>query len=82
MKWSIASLLLLSTVLFASPDDATTQQSGGVVYKVGSLQEGFEHKDGGGIVLSDPIPEGEVLADGIYFRPANGKPVEKGQVSI
>lgn len=40
-----------------------------------------ERKDGG-VALTNPIGEDESLPDGVYFRPENGKPVEKSEVKL
>lgn len=43
-------------------------------------QQQPEKKDGG-VVLANPIPDDGNVPDGVYFRPVNGKEVEKGTVS-
>lgn len=40
-----------------------------------------ERKDGG-VALANPIGEDESLPDGVYFRPEDGKPVEKSEVHM
>lgn len=56
-----------------------------VLYLVENLRvsdggQGPEKKDGG-VVLADPIPDDGNVPDGVYFRPVDGKAVEKGTVS-
>lgn len=56
-----------------------------VLYLVENLRvteggQGPEKKDGG-VVLSDPIPDDGNVPDGVYFKPADGKEVQKGTVS-
>lgn len=57
-----------------------------VIYLVENLrvvdtEQGPEKKDGG-VVLANPIPEDGNTPDGVYFRPVEGREVEKGTVSI
>lgn len=64
----------------------------GVVYKIGSINEfkwDADHRNkisegkselNSGYLLIEPIPDTDNLEDGIYFRPANGKPVPKTEV--
>lgn len=40
-----------------------------------------ERKDGG-VALANPIPEDQSLPDGVYFKPEDGKPVDKSEVNI
>lgn len=56
-----------------------------VLYLVENLRgsdggQGPEKKDGG-VVLANPIPDDGNVPDGVYFRPVDGKEVEKGTVS-
>lgn len=56
-----------------------------VLYLVENLRgsdggQGPVKKDGG-VVLANPIPDDGSVPDGVYFRPIDGKEVEKGTVS-
>lgn len=55
-----------------------------VLYVVEKLRvadgPGPEKKDGG-VVLANPIADDGNVPDGVYFRPVDGKEVEKGTVS-
>lgn len=57
-----------------------------VLYLVENLKvtdaEDVPEKKDGGVVLANPIPDDGNVPDGVYFRPVNGKEVEKGTVSI
>lgn len=48
--------------------------------RISDTSERPEKRDGG-VVLADPISDDENVPDGIYFRPINGKEVERGTVS-
>lgn len=90
MKWSTSLLVIASVCLWAAAED---EKVGGVVYLIEKLQspvDGAEEKVpenkigkhvDGGVELSDPIPETEALPDGIYYKPADGKPLEPKTVS-
>lgn len=89
MMWSTRCLVIASLCLWAAAEDVKV---GGVVYLIDKLQspvDGVEkvpenkiakHVEGG-VELGDPIPEGEALADGIYYKPADGKPLAPKTVS-
>jgi hypothetical protein len=44
-------------------------------------EENVKAKTQPGFLLIQAIPETEALSDGVYFRPADGKPLENPEVS-
>lgn len=59
-------------------------RAGPVLYLVELVQDGGRRPDrrDGGVVLANPIADDEGTPDGVYFRPADGKEVEEGTVSV
>lgn len=85
----ICIAMVLVSVVIGAEHDGTEKP---VVYLIGDLNGNFRHspiktngtEDGvekQGILLQDPIPDDEALEDGVYFRPADGKPVDRDQAS-
>lgn len=89
-------VLLFGTVVLLVLSRAEDAAGKPVIYLIGDLngdfrnsrlrsnsipKEGEEDLGGEGILLQDPIPEDEALEDGVYFRPADGKPLDHPEVS-
>lgn len=82
-------IVVFSVALAIVSCDETTKKVG-VVYFLENVQENrknpFEDskvatRKNGNVYLGEAIQEDEALPDGVYFRPAGGKPLEKGTVS-
>lgn len=96
MRWSIPLVVLVlgvcaqeqqsprpvGVVYFISflnePKDELETVEGGLSNEI--PQENLKPRTLPGILLIHAIPENEALNDGVYFRPADGKPLETPEV--
>lgn len=76
MKFLSPLLLVIAGVL------CEDKSSPGVVYLIGSLDDPIPSEaKKREINLFNPIADNEALADGVYFKPEDGKPLKNPNVS-
>lgn len=86
LPWTVVSLLYACISLCRSEETENDHKPGGVVYLIDTVNDQKNSKDKSGNIheasykLVDPIPFDQA-GDGIYFKPKDGKALDKPEVS-